>query len=334
MLSNAQKKYLEAITYDFIARKKHNKTSYEKLAQQSGINSQTQTKELTELALVNIARQYAHTPGLSISERYFKIVDFYKFQPNISLRTSQSMLLQQYSTPAPISFLAGIAAGLNIVTNKVFEPSAGNGLLTIAANPEQCDVNEIDENRNNNLQTQPFKSVTSLDATQPFEKIKFYDSVITNPPFGRLNFNAQVGNFTIKDLDHWMCINALKTMKDNGKASLIIGGNTDYDNEGRIKAGKNRIFLSYLYSHYNVIDLVNIERGLYSRQGTSFPVRLIIIDGRKLKPEGFAPLFNEITDAPIKSFEDLWDRFSWVENNNTLSLRAKALAMELDLLDL
>jgi len=102
-------------------------------------------------------------------------------------------------------------------------------------------------------------------------------------------------------------------MKDFGKAAIIIGGHTPYDEKGRMRAGKERIFFNYLYSHYNVADVIPIDgHKLYSRQGTSFNVRLILIDGRKAKPkelrpflilkekivvDDFGTLFKRVTDA-------------------------------------
>src|SRR6185312_12691271 len=47
---------------------------------------------------------------------------------------------------------------------------------------------------------------------------------------------------------------------------------------------------------------------LYSRQGTSFNTRLILIEGRKQKPDGAAPVYNEERDAELKTFEDLYNR--------------------------
>jgi len=115
-----------------------------------------------------------------------------------------------------------------------------------------------------------------------------------------------------------MALRALDTMKDNGRAAIIIGGHTEYDKEGRITAGKNRIFFVYLYKHYNVMDVINISGShLYSRQGTSFNVRLILIDGRKETPSGFPPLIEKTMPAnetdsptPVTDFNTLWDRVS------------------------
>jgi hypothetical protein len=127
-----------------------------------------------------------------------------------------------------------------------------------------------------------------------------------------------------------MAIRALDCMKDDGRAAIIIGGHTEWDSEGRIKAGKNRIFFSYLYKHYHVADVVNIDGDLYSRQGTSFDVRLILIDGRKATPEGYPPL-KDANDTVVKDFETLYNRVVAVipkksDNKRLRIVKAKAVA--------
>lgn len=283
--------------------KKENKTTLEKLAAIFKIYDKTEIKELIELTLVELARELAHDKELSLRERYNKIVALYERQVNLSHRTSQSILLQQYSTPAPIGFLAGIFCGIDSFDKEGkigFEPSAGNGLLTIAANPNTFYVNEIDKTRNLHLQTQGFKQVFRMDATQDFSKAlgedfnKNMDAVITNPPFGRADVVKEFDGYPISTLEHLMAIRALETMKDTGKAAVIIGNHTLYDEKGRVQKGAQRIFLNYLYNHYHVIDIIPIDgQKLYSRQGTSFDVRLILIEGRKEKHEGAAPTLQQ-----------------------------------------
>jgi hypothetical protein len=103
-------------------------------------------------------------------------------------------------------------------------------------------------------------------------------------------------------------------MKDDGRAAIIIGGHTEWDSEGRIIAGKNRIFFSYLYHHYHVADVINIDGDLYSRQGTSFDVRLILIDGRKATPDGYPPL-KDRDDTVVRDFETLFRRVTILIEN-------------------
>ncbi|PWV45924.1 strawberry notch C-terminal domain-containing protein [Chitinophaga sp. S165] len=292
---------------------KHTKISLEKLAvSEYGITDKTEVKELTELAIVKAARHYASSSG-TVRQRFEKIVELYQRQVNLSHRTSQSILLQQYSTPAPIGYLMGVFCGLDKLASTgglAFEPSAGNGLLTIAAMPNQVYVNEIDAIRRGNLQVQGFANVWSRDATKPFFDLEnTFQAVLTNPPFGTLDVGIYFDGYKISSLEHVMAIYALNTMVSNGKAAIIIGGHTTWDDRGRIQAGKNRIFFNYLYSRYYVEDVINIDgRKLYSRQGTAFNVRLILINGRKPHPEGVAPLHQPLRDTVVRGFDELFDR--------------------------
>ena len=300
--------FVEAIYRELVQDVKHSKRSLEKIALRCGVGNPTQVKELTELAIVHRARELAQS-GLSLKQRYQNIVALYQSQVNLSYRTSQSVLLQQYSTPAPISFLASsfVQSG-QPADAAYFEPSAGNGLLTIALPEHQVTVNEIDDIRLANLRSQHFAKVCSRDAASPFfEYRKKFDGVITNPQFGTLPATICYGRYPIKTLDHLMALRALDCMKDSGRAAIIIGGHTDWDEKKRIKAGKNRIFFSYLYEHYHVAEVININGELYSRQGTTFDVRLILITGRKEKPGGFAPL-KTAADTAANDFKTLLER--------------------------
>ena len=330
--------FLQHVRRELDAKTKHNRKSIERIAASYGITDKSEVKEFTELAIVLKARSIALS-SLPLQAKYQNIVDLYQSQVNISHRTSQSILLQQYSTPAPISFLAGIFvnADQNI---SVFEPSAGNGLLTIAANPSRVVVNEIDSLRRSNLQDQGYKQVLSQDATQPFTGLeRKFDAVLTNPPFGLLERDVKYETFRIEVLDHLMALRALDCMKDNGKAAIIIGGHTRYDKKGRVQKGKNRFFFNYLFSRYNVLDIIPIDgHKLYSRQGTSFDTRLILVDGRKPKPSGAAPLKNDERDKVVDSFDELFERVMSVTqprneiSMNPLELEAQALALELELM--
>jgi len=281
------------------------------IAKEEGIVDKTVQKELTELTIVLVAREIA-LQDIPLNVRFSQIVRLYQNQTNISHRTSQSIMLQQYSTPAPISFIAGEYVKHGLQGNyQILEPSAGNGLLTVAFPTKKVLVNEIDEIRNQNLQGQDYMKVMRVDGTTDLARLyqfeSLFDGIVTNPPFGTMDKALTIGEYKINHLDHVMCIRALDCMKDNGRAAMIIGGHTNYDAKGRVQAGKNRIFLTYIYSHYNVEDIINIDGSLYSRQGTSFNVRLILINGRKAKPQGYPPLKNDDAN-PITDFESLYDR--------------------------
>nr|WP_321411179.1 hypothetical protein [uncultured Carboxylicivirga sp.] len=360
--------YISRIQADLKQTIRHNKTSIESIAKGFGITNKNLVKEFTELAIVLNAREIAQDDKLTTYEKYLDIVALYQSQVNLSMRTSMSVLMQQYSTPAPISFLAssyvlksqtlsGYKAFKNIVkassdkivgnahvhpnyqgTPLYLEPSAGNGLLTIALPYSQTYVNELDDVRLSNLNEQPFAKVSSWDALNPpYAYDKKFNGVVSNPPFGTLSEPILFGKFKIKRLEHAMCLKALRCMKDNGKAALIIGGHTTWDDQGRVTAGQNRIFLNYLYHFYNVEDIIPINgKKLYSRQGTSFNTRLILIDGAKFKPDGAAPLKNALHSTMVNSHEEIWDRIgleshpktSKPDNMSLLKIRAKAILIK------
>jgi hypothetical protein len=317
-MSDNHKQYVNSVYSGLWAGEDFNKRKIEKLAQQYDIFDLTTIKELTELAIVRVARDYANSYVLPFKERFDMILGLYKRQMILSHRTSQSIMFQQYSTPCPIAFLAGSFVAQNdSPSDYYFEPSAGNGLLTIALPMQRTIVNEIDDLRNENLKSQDFFSVSKYDASVPFAVgSEFYNGIITNPPFGKAERPEHWGGFKIHALEHVMALPALDTMKQSGRAAIIIGGHTEYDKLGRIQAGKNRIFLSYLYKHYNVCDVINIDGKLYSRQGTSFAVRLILIDGRKETPEGFAPLgANNV----VSNYDELFKRVNFfIEKSNVM----------------
>ena len=318
LMDHAQQEFVEKIQHLLQAGTKQDKRMVEKLAASLSIYDRTEIKELTELAIVYQARKIAQDFSLDTFSRYQAIVSLYHSQVNLSHRTSQSILLQQYSTPAPIGFLAGIFCGGDTFANTdklAFEPSAGNGLLTIAFPAEQVVVNEIDPIRNRNLHTQNYQQIYQVDATEKFtvsiasDFSKKFDAIVTNPPFGRLYKTIEYDGYPIHTLDHLMALRALDTLKDSGRAAFIIGGHTEYDEKGRIQKGQNRIFFNYLYKYYHVLDVIPINGSkLYSRQGTSFDVRLILINGRKQSPSGAAPVFNEHREKEVKSFDELYAR--------------------------
>jgi hypothetical protein len=276
-----------------------------KLAEKYGINDDTVIKELYETALL----LYVKSLNLDSSLKSFnRVVEIYNKQITLSLRTSQSIMLQQYSTPIPLSWLAGVFVRHNQPSMaKYFEPSAGNGLLTIALPEELTIVNELDNNRRNNLeQFHNYLIVTNQDGSKPFFRRNEIDGVVTNPPFGAVPAQTY-GGYKINKLEHVMAITALDTLKDSGRAAIIIGGHTEWDEYKRVKNGANRFFLSYLYHFYNVEDVINIRGDMYAKQGTRVPIRLILINGRKATPAGTAP--NKTAhDSTVQNWDELYAR--------------------------
>jgi hypothetical protein len=140
-----------------------------------------QIDEVIEAAVVRAARVVIQK-SRTTHEAYDRLTDLLERQPNLNVRSSTSVLQQAYSTPIPIAYLASVL--VNITPEKtVYEPTAGNGALLIAANPEKAIANEINSDRFTELTTQGYSKLTQKDATvyQPQEQV---DRVICNPPFG------------------------------------------------------------------------------------------------------------------------------------------------------
>jgi len=310
------KRFVENLIKNTLEGINESKQGLEKLARSYGINEQNTAKELAELSIVMIARLISHKKNLSNKERYDALVNLYKNQVNLTHRTSNSIELQQYSTPCYIGYIMGLYCGVDKDGGNYFEPTAGNGQLTVAGRAEDFIVNEIDDIRHQNLEVQGFKEVLKKDASVPFlEFEKKFDAVITNPPFGTIE-PIIYDKIEIKSLEQHMALLALRTMKDDGKAAIIVGGHTEWDSEGRIQAGKNRTFFVLLNRMYHVEDVINISgRDLYSRQGTAFNTRIILINGRKKEQGGLPPLLNNklsVTEnnsgKTVSLFDDLYTR--------------------------
>ena len=279
-----------------------------KVAEDCGLDGikDTDIQELVETAVVTRARDIASSNAISDEVKFEKIKKLYENQPSLNQRDSERIAKQQYSTPAPYAFLANMYVnGNGKVINSALEPSAGNGMLTIGLPKDKVHVNDIDETRLMNLHRQGFKEVTSQDGTQPFAD-KDVDVVVTNPPFGSTAPKDYDG-YRISSLEGQMAINALESMKDDGRAAIIIGGKTEYAKNGSLNP-KDKAFLGYLYSHYNVEDVINVDGSLYAKQGTSYPTRIILINGRRLDENSFPPVKDKARAETVKDYDELYKR--------------------------
>lgn len=280
-----------------------------KMAEKCGLKDvkDTDLQELAETAIVQRARGIASSESTNNTEKFKRIKKLYENQPSLNQRDSERVMKQQYSTPAPYAFLADMYVKAGIEVKSALEPSAGNGMLTIGLPKDAVHVNDIDAQRLANLQRQGFKNVTSQDGTQPFAD-KDVDVVVTNPPFGSATPRDYDG-YTISSLEGQMAINALESMKDNGRAAIIIGGKTEYAKNGSLNP-KDKAFLGYLYSHYNVEDVINVDGSLYAKQGTSYPTRIILINGRRFDENAYPPVKDKARAEAVKSYDELYKRIN------------------------
>lgn len=305
----AEKKFIDTVKLQLaFGRKFKSIVELRKMAERLGLKDikDTDLQELAETAIVQRARSIAASEATDNAGKFKRILNLYENQPSLNQRDSERVMKQQYSTPAPYAFLADMyVKGNGKVIESALEPSAGNGMLTIGLPMDKVHVNDIDAQRLANLRRQGFKNVTSQDGTQPF-KVKPVDIVITNPPFGSATTRDYDG-YKISSLEGQMAINALESMKGDGRAAIIIGGNTEYAKNGSLKP-KDKAFLGYLYSHYNVEDVINVDGGLYTKQGTSYPTRIILINGRRLNENAFPPVKDKARAEAVKDYDELYKR--------------------------
>ena len=305
----AEKKFIDVVNLQLGFKHKFNGiVELRKIAERLGLKDikDTDLQELAETAIVKRARGIASSESTNDAVKFERIKTLYENQPSLNQRDSERVMKQQYSTPAPYAFLADMyVKGNGKVIESALEPSAGNGMLTIGLPMDKVHVNDIDAQRLANLRRQGFKNVTSQDGTQPFAD-KDVDVVVTNPPFGSATPKEYDG-YKISSLEGQMAINALESMKDDGRAAIIIGGKTEYAKNGSLNP-KDKAFLGYLYSHYNVEDVINVDGGLYAKQGTNYPTRIILINGRRLDENAFPPVKDKARAEAVKDYDELYKR--------------------------
>ena len=260
---------------------------------EAGTELAKQADEAIEVAVVLAGReivQAGRKQGRSPQVIFDRLVDLYNRQPNLSVRSSTSVREQAYSTPVPLAYVASELAGVTYDT-KLLESTAGNGMLTIGAKPSNVVANELNPKRAEMLRALGFNPTTKNAATETLRHAGYpVDAVVINPPFGATKDEAGntiiyevKPNYGTREVDHAIVFNSLKALKDDGRAVLIVGGSNATSEDGRredYRSKGKRTFYFNLYGEYNVVDHFTVDGSLYSKQGASYPVDVIVIEGR------------------------------------------------------
>jgi len=240
--------------------------------------------EAIEAGVVMAAREIiakGRKDELTAGQIYDKLVNLYERQPNLNVRSSTSVAEQAYSTPAPLAFIASELAG---ITNKttVYEPTAGNGMLVIGANPKNVVANELNKDRYEML-TRILKGAEVVNKNGMNFQAPISEVVIANPPFGAIGEEVSVNGVKTREIDHAIVYNSLGRMQADGRSVLIVGGVQAKTEDGRregYRGAQKRNFYYNLYKDYNVVDHFTVGGNMYGKQGTTFPVDVIVIDGK------------------------------------------------------
>lgn len=301
-ISNTDMKFDKDTIKGIIAQEYNTTTAALSALDRRGLYNHKAVEEAFEYGLILSAREEIEKRDGKDPATLRALTNLYERQANLSARTSESTIMQQYSTPMPIAWLMN--KYLDMIGTKsfvsVYEPTAGNGMLLMGANRNLTGVyaNELDKGaRLSNLRDFLKKGkVTNQDAlsllAQPAQKV---DRVIMNPPFGTAKSQRAFDGYAMTKLEHQIVASAMAAMKDNGKAAFIIGGH-NIKSTGQMTM-PDRIFFNWLYNNFNVTHNIDVNGDLYARQGTKFPIRVITVEGRRAEPLTGLPEYTNIEPA-------------------------------------
>lgn len=221
--------------------------------------------------------------------------DFTASLPVQSYRSETQVALQQFSTPLPLAFLAGLA-GAPRAGELVLEPSAGNGLLawTAARTGSKMLLNELDPDRRASLaEAFPGAMVAGYDAELIDDLLAPClrpSLVLMNPPFAR---GVERGTDRFAAGRHLAA--AAARLATGGRLVAIMP-------EGFSRTGSGRVLREQAErGAFLRLDLL-LAAGVFERHGTGVAVRLVVFDK---VPQG-----GEAIVGPVERLPELVERIA------------------------
>ena len=270
-----------------------------------------QTQEDFEAAATRYVSQVItdmRAQGSDTKAIYDYIVSLYQNQPTLDVQSVMSKTNNAYSTPLPIAYLAGMLTRLKSTTT-VLDPTGGNGMLVVAANPQNVTTIELDPHRAENMRLMQIGNVIDGNALEKINDLRDQevDVVLANPPFDSLPTPENVPSwngktYKIGRLEQAIAAKSLRAMANDGRAVLILGA---HPKPGTITS-TDQVFLNWLYGNYNVTSHFEIAGNLYRKQGASWPLRVLVIAGRN-QTENVYPIDSTIDR--ITTFDELWSKY-------------------------
>lgn len=190
--------------------------------------------------------------------------------PTQTYRSEQQIDMQQFSTPAPLAYLAALA-GAVLPNDIVLEPSAGTGLLSVFAKLAGAELllNERDPVRAGLLGQALNRDVTCHDAEFIDDLLppgKRPSVVLINPPFARSEGRGKDRHAGARHLR-----SALARLAPAGRCVAIMS--SAFAHDGSARTGYEAVS-NFVPPRVEI----TIQGRPFAKHGTSIPVRLIVYD--------------------------------------------------------
>ena len=188
--------------------------------------------------------------------------------PTHTVRSQEQIEFQQFSTPAPTAYLAGLAARI-APTDLVLEPSAGTGLLAIFAQRADASLvlNEIDPNRADLLAAAfPGVIVTRHDAELIHDLLAPAvrpTTVLINPPFSR-----SIGRHADPLAAFRHLRTALMRLEAGGRCTAILPDRVDTSSRAWAKATEGCTLTFH----------IELPAKAYAKHGTGQAVKIMVLE--------------------------------------------------------
>lgn len=212
--------------------------------------------------------------------------------PTHTRRSEAGQAMQQFSTPPGLALVAAVAARIG-AGERVLEPSAGTGMLAIAAQlfGGAVILNELAPARAALLERLfPGASVTRHDAAQIDDRLapdRLPDVVLMNPPFSAMAaIDRRMPGTALRHI-----VSALARLRPGGRLVAITGAGCAPE------APAWRDAFAALQERGRVVFTASIDGRVYARHGTTTETRLTVIDRVPAdRRDAFAPDHGKAPD--------------------------------------
>lgn len=229
-------------------------------------------------------------------------------------RSSNTIALQQYSTPFPFGDAASNIFG-GTEGRSVLDPTIGNGALvaSMAAGGAEITGVELDYDRMLRASFALGDNATILHGSFDDSKgdLSEFDMVFVNPPFGQLDGKVELPDrghmFPTKALHYQIAVEALQRLKEGGDAFIVLPADI-YNPEESGKSAER--FGNWLRLGFEDVQEAVCDSRLYRGMGANVPVQIYAAKGfrSELKPfDQLAAIKADSTPRMLNSFDDLYD---------------------------